>query len=87
MTFKKFNENSQVAKFQLCNIFVTIILNYVGDIIQLGDKVTFRFNHLSTQHQVNFPYLYVLDLCYNTIPIRNSVHVTCMLLDITCMFA
>lgn len=30
------------------------ILNYVGDIIQLGDKVTFRFNHIGTQNQVSF---------------------------------
>lgn len=33
----------------------THILNYVGDIIQLGDKVTFRFNHLNSQkNQVSF---------------------------------
>ena len=41
------------------------ILNYVGDIIQLGDKVTFRFNHLGTQYQVSFfmynCYIFVLD--------------------------
>lgn len=55
-----------MVKFLAMQYIILLYNLYVGDIIQLGDKVTFRFNHLSTHNQVSFMQLlcinFVLDL-------------------------